>query len=229
MVGPDRRRLLARSISLPRSRSPLSQRSFAANSAAEDAPSEPAASWLPIAIAIAPLACAGRKNKPSAVFAAFCAVAVAGVAALFLMVKADPAPTVANRASAASSAAAAAVVEAPVVVVARRCGAAPAGTAQSGATRRCHRGPRSRQSRRRLRRKTRARRSEPVRSGTSRGRYPRATAVAQNGVDACKDKFFLLKEFCLAEQCEKPGSRNHALCAKHREEARLREESRVRN
>ena len=56
-----------------------------------------------------------------------------------------------------------------------------------------------------------------------------ATAVAQNAVETCKDKFFLLKELCLAEQCEKPGSRNHALCAKHREEARLREDSRVRN
>ena len=37
-----------------------------------------------------------------------------------------------------------------------------------------------------------------------------ATAVAQNAVETCKDKFFLLKEFCLAEQCEKPGARNHA-------------------
>jgi serine/threonine-protein kinase len=55
------------------------------------------------------------------------------------------------------------------------------------------------------------------------------TAVAQNSVESCKDKFFLFKEFCLAEQCEKPGSRNHALCAKRRDEARLREDSRVRN
>ncbi len=48
------------------------------------------------------------------------------------------------------------------------------------------------------------------------------------GVDACKDKFFLSREFCLAEACDKAGTRNHPLCIKRREEIRLREESKVR-
>ena len=46
---------------------------------------------------------------------------------------------------------------------------------------------------------------------------------------ACKDKMFLSKELCLAEHCDKAGARNHPLCVKRREEARLREESKVRN
>ena len=48
-------------------------------------------------------------------------------------------------------------------------------------------------------------------------------------VDVCKDKMFLSREFCLAEQCDKPGTRNHPLCVKRREDAKLREESKVRN
>lgn len=48
-------------------------------------------------------------------------------------------------------------------------------------------------------------------------------------VEVCRDKVFLAKEFCLAEQCEKPGTRNHPLCVKRREDAKLREESKVRN
>jgi eukaryotic-like serine/threonine-protein kinase len=52
--------------------------------------------------------------------------------------------------------------------------------------------------------------------------------AAPNPAEQCKDKVFLSKEFCLAEQCEKPGARNHPLCVKRREEAKLREESKVR-
>ncbi len=47
-------------------------------------------------------------------------------------------------------------------------------------------------------------------------------------VDECKDKVFLSRELCLAEHCDKPGARNHPLCVKRREDARLREESKVR-
>jgi serine/threonine-protein kinase len=59
---------------------------------------------------------------------------------------------------------------------------------------------------------------------------PAASPVANGGgnyqaVDQCRDKFFLSKELCLAEHCEKAGARNHPLCVKRREEARLREES----
>jgi len=71
--------------------------------------------------------------------------------------------------------------------------------------------------------------SEPVPQRQEPRPVSAHTTVAQNSVETCKDKFFLLKEYCLAEQCEKPGARNHALCAKRREEAKLREDSRVRN
>jgi serine/threonine-protein kinase len=64
-------------------------------------------------------------------------------------------------------------------------------------------------------------------------RQPVATTVSVSptlgAVDTCKDKFFLAKEFCLAEACDRPGARSHPLCVKHREDARMREESRIRN
>ncbi|MBI5274836.1 MAG: serine/threonine protein kinase [Burkholderiales bacterium] len=47
-------------------------------------------------------------------------------------------------------------------------------------------------------------------------------------VDQCASKVFLSKELCLAEQCDKPGARNHPLCVKRREDARLREDAKVR-
>ena len=56
-----------------------------------------------------------------------------------------------------------------------------------------------------------------------------AVRPATSGVDVCKEKSFLSKEFCLAEECEKPGARNHPLCVQRRADAKLREESRVRN
>lgn len=52
---------------------------------------------------------------------------------------------------------------------------------------------------------------------------PNAAAVEQ-----CRDKFFLARELCLAENCDKPGVRNHPLCVKRREDIRLREESKIR-
>jgi eukaryotic-like serine/threonine-protein kinase len=53
--------------------------------------------------------------------------------------------------------------------------------------------------------------------------------VSTASAEVCRDKMFLAKEFCLVEECAKPGSRNHPLCVKHREEVRLREESKIRN
>jgi serine/threonine-protein kinase len=53
-------------------------------------------------------------------------------------------------------------------------------------------------------------------------------APAPSAVEQCRDKVFLSRELCLAEQCGKPGTRNHPLCVKRREEIRLREESKVR-
>lgn len=59
---------------------------------------------------------------------------------------------------------------------------------------------------------------------------PTAPAATASGspVEQCRDKVFLSREFCLAEQCDKPGTRNHPLCVKRREEIRLREESKQR-
>jgi eukaryotic-like serine/threonine-protein kinase len=54
-------------------------------------------------------------------------------------------------------------------------------------------------------------------------------AAATASVEVCRDKMFLAREFCLVEECAKPGSRSHPLCVKHREEVRLREESKIRN
>ena len=44
-------------------------------------------------------------------------------------------------------------------------------------------------------------------------------------VEQCRDKMFISRELCLTESCAKPGVRNHPLCVKHREEVRMREES----
>jgi len=57
---------------------------------------------------------------------------------------------------------------------------------------------------------------------------PPAATASTSPVEQCRDKIFLSREFCLAEQCEKPGTRNHPLCVKRREEIRLREESKIR-
>lgn len=68
---------------------------------------------------------------------------------------------------------------------------------------------------------------EPARAAPSAP--PAATATAGAGlVDQCKDRLFLAKELCLAEHCDKPGARSHPLCVKRREDARLREDSKIR-
>ena len=51
---------------------------------------------------------------------------------------------------------------------------------------------------------------------------------AQSPVDQCADKSFLSREFCLVEQCAKPGTARHPLCIKHREDVRMREDSKIR-
>ena len=63
---------------------------------------------------------------------------------------------------------------------------------------------------------------------------PAPTAVASSNsanyqaVDQCKDRMFLSRELCLAEHCDKPGTRSHPLCVKRREDIRIREEGKVR-
>jgi serine/threonine-protein kinase len=56
-----------------------------------------------------------------------------------------------------------------------------------------------------------------------------SSASALAAVDACKDKVFFAREFCLSDNCDKAGARNHPMCVKWREEKRLRENSRIGN
>jgi serine/threonine-protein kinase len=57
---------------------------------------------------------------------------------------------------------------------------------------------------------------------------PAQVASGPNPVEQCRDKIFISKELCLAEHCDKPISRNHALCVQRRADIKLREESKVR-
>lgn len=58
---------------------------------------------------------------------------------------------------------------------------------------------------------------------------PAAAPRGQPPGEVCKDKVFLMKQLCLTDECAKPGNQNYPACVRLREEARLREESRVRN
>jgi hypothetical protein len=53
-------------------------------------------------------------------------------------------------------------------------------------------------------------------------------APKSSPVDVCREKIFISRELCLAEQCAKPGTFNHPLCVKRRADAQLRGES-IRN
>jgi serine/threonine-protein kinase len=63
---------------------------------------------------------------------------------------------------------------------------------------------------------------------------PTPSAVAQAPrasppSETCKDKVFLSRQLCLQEECSKPLFQASQTCIKFREEARLREDSKVRN
>jgi serine/threonine protein kinase len=180
-----------------------------------------------------------RKKTASALFAPLAVLAVAGVAALFLLGKGEPVQTASGAAAAgAASSPAVKIMPAPVVLAAAPAAApspvnaAPVPvTAAASAPRR----PASGSKARAVASAPPPESSRPVVSEPAPQRQETRAVLANNAtaahsaVESCKDKVFLAKEFCLAEQCEKPGSRNHPLCAKRREEARLREDSKVRN
>lgn len=65
----------------------------------------------------------------------------------------------------------------------------------------------------------------PVVSAPAPNRPPPLTPPSET----CKDKVFLAKQFCLHEECSKPQFFNFPACVRMREEAKLREESKVRN
>jgi eukaryotic-like serine/threonine-protein kinase len=51
---------------------------------------------------------------------------------------------------------------------------------------------------------------------------------APSPVEACRERWWLFREFCLADVCEKPGSRSHSLCVTWRADKRLREDGKYR-
>jgi serine/threonine-protein kinase len=192
-------------------------------------------------------AAAGAKKPPIAVLAGIGAVVVLGIAA-FAMMGRSKAPDPA--AAAASSAASAAVVAAEPASAAASTGEAAASAAvlavaaaasepvhtASAAASTTH--PASKAA---VAAKPKA---PPAKGKASNAPAPVETARPQfipapaqeakpasspppannaNAAEACRDKVFLSREFCLAEACEKPGARNHPLCVKWREEKRLRE------
>ena len=204
----------------------------------EAAAEEPfaATSGEPAAAAPAP----ARKKPPVAVFAAIGGVAVAGIVAVMMMTGgkgANEGATSAGAASAPASASTAAASAMPAasqtVATVPAAGAHPVAAAS---------GPAKPASALRVAKPAKpkvapASAVEPPRpvvpAPAPQREEPRPAAVpapAASGspVDQCKDKVFLSKEFCLAEQCAKPGTRNHPLCVQRREEIRLREESKVR-
>ncbi len=58
---------------------------------------------------------------------------------------------------------------------------------------------------------------------------PVNAARTMSPAEACKDKVFLLKTFCLQSECAKPGHQNFPACVRLREEEKMREESKIRN
>jgi serine/threonine protein kinase len=58
---------------------------------------------------------------------------------------------------------------------------------------------------------------------------PAASARLVSPAETCKDRVFLSKQYCLIEECAKPGFQSFPVCVRLREEARLREDSKIRN
>ena len=47
--------------------------------------------------------------------------------------------------------------------------------------------------------------------------------------ETCKDRVFLSRQLCLQEECAKPMFLTSQTCIRFREDARLREDSKIRN
>ena len=67
--------------------------------------------------------------------------------------------------------------------------------------------------------------SRPIAAVVTAPRLPRPLSPTET----CKDRNFLTRPFCLHNECEKPGSQNFQICVQLNDEARLREDSKVRN
>jgi serine/threonine-protein kinase len=65
---------------------------------------------------------------------------------------------------------------------------------------------------------------------------PQRDAVQEQGINGlvppsvtCKDKMFLAKQFCVYNECQRPGFQAFPSCVRLRDDARLREGSRYGN
>jgi len=206
-------------------------------------PADEVASDTPAA-AVTPVV--ARKKPPVAVLAGIGAVAVAGIAAILMMTgRGGDKPMSGPLVAASAPAQAAPVAVAPtgpssanVPAGAARPVASASTTVAVAASAPAPKASAPRRAASSARPKAAAASAvEPPRPSTPapepRREEPRpasapVTASGSSGVDECRDKVFLSREFCLAEQCAKPGTRNHPLCVKRREEIRLREESKLR-
>ena len=189
--------------------------------------------------ALAPSPATWRRQPVYAVLAAIGALAAVGVAAIMLTASGGGEASAVPAAGGPYTAASDVMVEAAIVPTVDRH-EAPAATAEANSASAASAKPVTPARRAASSVKTKA---APVAVLESRPAVPEppprreeppparapVVAVRPSPVEACRDKVFLSREFCLAEQCDKAGSRNHPLCVKRREEARLREESRVRN
>jgi serine/threonine-protein kinase len=211
---------------------------------------EPASEPAPVAPSVAAPVTAPRRGRPLvAILSSIGALAAVGVAAVMMMGKGGGD----NRAAAPASAPLAAASAVPVPAIVPTVGSAgapgvPASAAAAKSTRaapakRAAAADKSAPSPRRATAdakpksvseaivESRAEESPPAprREEPRPARTPSTVAAAApNPAEICADKVFLSREFCLAEQCDKPGARNHPLCLKHRQDAKLREESRAR-
>jgi eukaryotic-like serine/threonine-protein kinase len=184
---------------------------------------------------------AGRKKPSVAIFAGVGALAVAGVAAFALMGRGAPEKPIAGAASAASSPAAQLPVATPVVLTGPELPAAHA-IAAASAVHASAAATKSSMARHpavvAIKPKPAAsvaavepqRPSPPVaKREEARPASAPVVAAGPSPVDACKDKFFVMREFCLQENCPKPGQRNHPMCVQWREDVKLRDAARSRN
>ena len=207
----------------------------------------PASGSEPLAAAPVGVAPVSGRSPGKAVYAGIGAVVAVGIAAYFFTAGGKPPAGATGPASTASApvtaepAAVAAVpasaVATPAVAAAASAASRPASAAVAAAAKRAASQPRvlkpaSAPGATATVETTPAAPVEVARASQPRAAAAPATApVAEAGSpnDACKDRMFLAKEFCLKEQCDSARFQNHPVCVKRREEAKMREDSKVRN
>jgi serine/threonine-protein kinase len=229
-------------------------RPAAANAWADDtvAPAKAAApsATSTAATKVAPAQSTRTKKAPVAMIAGVAVLAVAGLAAMLVQGRGTAAVTANAAAPAVPTASAAVVAAAPPTAPAASVAPAPAAAASVHVAKAS--APLARAvSETRTRQKASASQPPAASAVAAAPVTPRAAqapvAPAPTPVAAreeshsaavsrlvppsetCKDKIFLAKQWCLTSECAKPGYASFPACVRLREEARLREESKVRN